>query len=90
MVVVGGWWGEGVAYRCLGWLRGDLDYIASTFGHERHCWEPEQTNLTASIGGKKKNAFTASSYLIWVLFDHNFGIFDQDFVLMCSELLRFL
>lgn len=31
---------------------------------------------------EKKNAFTAPLYLIWVLFDYNWVIFDQDFVLM--------
>lgn len=45
-----GWGGVGGgAYQSLGWLRGDLDYIATPFGHEQRCWEPEQTNVTASL-----------------------------------------
>lgn len=36
---------------------------------------------------EKKNAVTAPSYLIWVLFDYNCWIFEQDFVLMCSALI---
>lgn len=68
----------------------NLDYIASLFGNERRCWEPDQTNQTAllyQIDREKKNHFQAPSNLIWVLFDYNCAVFDHGFVQMCFERL---